>query len=315
MLRADRRPPLFGINIDPDPTNIAGTFDLARYADNHGVDLISVQDHPYNGGFLETWTLLSTLGANTSKVRLFPNVANLPLRPPALLAKSAATLDILTGGRVELGLGAGAFWDAVEGYGGPRRSGGEAVDALEEAMQVMHLIWRRDGATPRATFEGRFYQLTNAQTGPPPPHLIGIWLGALKPRMLRLTGRLADGWSVSHNWSPPRELPAMHALIDQAAEEAGRQPSAIMRNYNVMGVIQSGGQPAVRSGSRGMLIGGAGWWAETIAQLYIEFKMDAFNFWPVAGDAADQIRRWTEEVAPLVRERIGFYPPKTRSRQ
>jgi len=69
-----------------------------------------------------TWTLLSMVAATTSRVGLFPDVANLPLRPPAVLAKAAASLDVLSGGRFELGLGAGGFWDAIEAFGGPRRS-------------------------------------------------------------------------------------------------------------------------------------------------------------------------------------------------
>ena len=79
---------------------------------------MTFQDHPYQPRFLDTWTLLSVLAAQTSTVRLAPNVANLPLRPPAVLARSVASLDILSGGRVELGLGAGAFWDAIEANGG-----------------------------------------------------------------------------------------------------------------------------------------------------------------------------------------------------
>ncbi len=212
--------PLFGLNINPDAADPALVFDLARYADGAGLDIVGVQDHPYQGAFLETWTLLSVLAGMTERVRLFPNVADLPLRPPAMLAKAAASLDLLTNGRVELGLGAGAFWDAIAGYGGTRRTPGEAVAALEEAMQMMHHLWQPQGSA-RVSFAGQFYQLHEARPGPAPAHPIGIWLGALKPRMLRLTGRLADGWSVSHNWVPPEQLLPTHALIDAAAMEAG----------------------------------------------------------------------------------------------
>src|SRR5688500_5234024 len=94
-----------------------------------GFDYVSVQDHPYNPGFYETWTLLTWIAATTERVKLYPNVANLPLRPPAMLAKAAASLDLLSGGRVELGLGAGAFWDPIAAMGGPRRAPGEALAA------------------------------------------------------------------------------------------------------------------------------------------------------------------------------------------
>src|ERR1043165_3483093 len=83
-------------------------------AERGGLDLVGIQDHPYQRRFLDTFSLLAFLAARTSRVRLFPDVANLPLRHPALLAKAAASIDVLSDGRFELGLGAGAFWDAIE---------------------------------------------------------------------------------------------------------------------------------------------------------------------------------------------------------
>ncbi len=103
----------FGASVAPlaDPPDFAKRVVVA--ADRAGLDLVGIQDHPYQRRFLDTWTLISTLVSVTEQVRFFPDVANLPLRPPALLAKAAASLDVLSGGRVEMGLGAGAFWDAV----------------------------------------------------------------------------------------------------------------------------------------------------------------------------------------------------------
>src|ERR1700730_7222626 len=191
-------PPLFGLNIDPSAKNLQLAYSLAQLADSTKLDFISIQDHPYNANFFETWTLLTFLGARTQHVRLLPNVANLPLRPPAMLAKAAATLDILTDGRVELGLGAGGFWDGIASYGGPRRSPGEAVGALEEAMTVMRALWQPTEQV--VNFSGQHYQIVNAHPGPAPAHSIGIWLGALRPRMLRLTGRQADGLVISASY-------------------------------------------------------------------------------------------------------------------
>src|SRR5207253_5640221 len=115
-------------------------YTLAQLADSMQLDFIGIQDHPCNAGFLDTWTLLTALGARTQHVRLLPNVLNLPLRPPAMLAKAAATLDILTNGRVELGLGAGGFWEGIVSYGGVHRTPGEAVSALEEAIALMRTL-------------------------------------------------------------------------------------------------------------------------------------------------------------------------------
>src|SRR6266550_8057775 len=109
-------------------------------ADEAGLDLIGIQDHPYQRRFLDTWMLMATVLANTQRVRVFPDVANLPLRPPAVLAKAAASLDVLSGGRFELGLGAGAFPDVIASMGGPRRTPGESVEALEEAIDVIRLM-------------------------------------------------------------------------------------------------------------------------------------------------------------------------------
>src|SRR4051794_37388331 len=118
----------FGVFIPPAAGQADAVLELARLADVVGLDIVSFQDHPYQPTFLDTWTLLSVVAAETSNVRVAPNVANLPLRPPAVLARSAASLDILSGGRGGLGLGAGAFFGAIAAAGGargpPRRAGG-----------------------------------------------------------------------------------------------------------------------------------------------------------------------------------------------
>src|SRR5829696_4952682 len=96
----------FGTSVEPlsDPPDWAAR--VAQAADRAGLDLVGIQDHPYQRRFLDTWTLISTLVPITERVRFFPDVANLPLRPPSVLAKAAASLDVLSGGRVEMGLGA-----------------------------------------------------------------------------------------------------------------------------------------------------------------------------------------------------------------
>jgi alkanesulfonate monooxygenase SsuD/methylene tetrahydromethanopterin reductase-like flavin-dependent oxidoreductase (luciferase family) len=107
----------------------------AQRVEQLGLDCIGIQDHPYQRRYADTWTLLAMIAAATSRVTVFPDVANLPLRSPALIAKAAATIDRFSGGRFELGLGAGAFWEAIEALGGPRRTPGESLDALAEASR------------------------------------------------------------------------------------------------------------------------------------------------------------------------------------
>src|SRR5664279_5417178 len=127
---------VFGCFLPPVAAAATEVLALAVEAEERGLDLVTVQDHPYQPAFLDAWTLLAVIAARTTRVSVMPNVANLPLRPPAVLARSAASLDLLSGGRVELGLGAGAFWDAIEAMGGPRRTPGESVVALEEAVTI-----------------------------------------------------------------------------------------------------------------------------------------------------------------------------------
>ncbi|MGC9521986.1 MAG: LLM class flavin-dependent oxidoreductase, partial [Anaerolineae bacterium] len=137
----------------------------ARLADEMGLDLIGIQDHPYQRRFLDTWTLIAALAVQTERVRFFTDVANLPLRPPAMLAKAVASLDVMSRGRIELGLGAGAFWDGIAAMGGPRREPGEAVDAVEEAIRVCRLMWEGERG---ARFEGEIYELRGVNPGPVP---------------------------------------------------------------------------------------------------------------------------------------------------
>ena len=163
---------------------------------------MTIQDHPYQAKHLDAWTLLSVIAARTTSVRVAPNVANLPLRPPVVLARSVATLDRLSGGRVELGLGTGAFWDAIVAAGGTRLTPGESIESLTEAIEVIRAVWAGDGA-PSVRVEGQHHRVVGLHPGPAPAHPVEIWLGAYKPRMLRLTGRLADGWLPSMGYAEP----------------------------------------------------------------------------------------------------------------
>ncbi|MFE3188883.1 LLM class flavin-dependent oxidoreductase [Nocardia sp. NPDC059240] len=218
----------FGIFVPPEAARGRSLLRLVRQADESGLEVLAVQDHPYQPAFLDTWTLLSFLAGVTRNLTLMPAVANLPLRPPAVLARSAASLDLLSGGRVELGLGAGAFWDAIEAMGGTRRTPGQALTALREAVGVLRALW---GEGERTHLPGDFYPLRGAKPGPPPAHPIPIWLGVYGPRALRMTGELADGWLGSVSYAPPENLSALMSAIDAGARESGRIPALIRRAY------------------------------------------------------------------------------------
>ncbi len=206
--------------------------ELAQLSEELGFDLVTFQDHPYQPTFHDTWTLMSWVAANTERVRIAANVHNLPMRQPAVLARSIASLDLLSGGRVELGLGTGGFWDAIEAMGGRRLTPGESVSALDEAIDVIRGIWDPADRTPLRV-EGDYYRVSGAKRGPAPAHPVQIWLGAYKPRMLRLVGTKADGWLPSLPFLKPGDLAAGNAAIDAAAIGAGREPRDIRRLLNV----------------------------------------------------------------------------------
>lgn len=278
----------FGAFLTPAADDLGTLLELSQLAEVRGLDLVSLQDHPYQAKHADTWTLLSVLGARTSSIKLAPNVVSLALRPPVVLAKAAATLDLVTGGRVELGLGTGAFWDAIEAAGGPRRTPKQAVDALLEAVRIIRAFWA--GGTVRV--EGEHYRATGLRAGPLPAHDIPIWLGAYKPRMLRVTGRIADGWVPSMGYADPPALAGMNATIDEAATAAGRGPEQIRRLYNIFGRFGTGS---------GLLQGTPKDWSEQLAGLALEQGIGTFI---LGSDDADTLSRFADEVAPAVRDLV-----------
>jgi len=263
---------------------------LAQKAEQLGLDYIAIQDHPYQRRFVDTFTLLSMIAARTSRIGLFPDVANLPLRPPALMAKAAASIDLLSGGRFELGLGAGGFWDAAHAYGGPRRSPGEALAALAEAIAVIRKVWSGER---NLRFEGQHYHLRGAHSGPVPAHPIGIWLGVNGARALKLAGQVADGWVPSFRGDLTR-LANMTSQLEDAAAEAGRDPANIRRVLNINGTITDGA-------SHGMLQGPVTQWADELTNLAIAYGFDSFIFW---GEGEGQLQSFAEQVVPTVRAQV-----------
>ena len=263
---------------------------VAQEAERLGLDYVAVQDHPYQRRFVDTWMLLSMVAAKTERIGLFPDVANLPLRPPAVMAKAAATIDLLSGGRFELGLGAGGFWDAIEAYGGPRRTPGESLKALAEAMEVIRKVWSGDR---NLHFEGQHYHLRGANSGPVPAHPIEIWLGVYGPRALQLAGRVADGWVPSFR-GDLKQIADMAARLDDAAAEAGRHPSSLRRILNVNGTITDGV-------SNGVLQGPVDQWVDELTGLAGRHGFDTFILW-AEGDG--QLSRFAEQVAPAVRAQV-----------
>jgi alkanesulfonate monooxygenase SsuD/methylene tetrahydromethanopterin reductase-like flavin-dependent oxidoreductase (luciferase family) len=278
----------FGYFLIPDAS--LPLLSIAQEVERLGLDYIAIQDHPYQRRFVDTWTLLSMIAARTSRIGLFTDVANLPLRPPAVLAKAAASIDILSQGRFDLGLGAGGFWDAIEAYGGPRRNPGSALQALAEAIEVIRKIWSGER---NLRFEGQHYRLRGAHSGPVPAHPIGIWLGVYGPRAIKLAGQMADGWVPSFR-GDLQAIANMSRQLDDAAVNAGRDPGSIRRILNVNGVI-------AESGSHGTFQGPVSQWVDELTDLAITYRFDTFIFW---AEGEDQLPKFAEEVIPAVRAQI-----------
>ncbi|MBN7300806.1 LLM class flavin-dependent oxidoreductase [Mycobacteroides abscessus subsp. bolletii] len=278
----------FGIFPTPAATRAKELVALAELADSMGIDMVSIQDHPYQGKFLDTMTLLSVIAGRTTQIRLSTNVACTPLHPPVMMARAAATLDLLTNSRLDLGLGAGAYWDGIVAAGGPRRSPGQAVNALAEYIEILRSMWRGESLE----HVGQNYLVHGLHGGPVPAQGIPIWLGAYKPRMLQLTGRLADGWVPSLAYATPEALPEMNRLIDDAALAAGRSPASIKRIYNISGQFGPG---------TGFLRGTPTDWAEQLAELVLAVGMCAFI---IGTDDPDDVRRIGAELAPATRQLV-----------
>jgi alkanesulfonate monooxygenase SsuD/methylene tetrahydromethanopterin reductase-like flavin-dependent oxidoreductase (luciferase family) len=284
--------PSFGYFLIPNAAD--PLIETAREVERLGLEYVGIQDHPYQRRFVDTFSLMAAILATTTTLRAFPDVACLPLRPPAVLAKAAATLDVMSRGRFELGLGAGSFWDAIEGYGGTRRTPGESLDQLVEGIEVIRRIWSGERSL---RLEGGYYHLRGVHSGPVPVHGMGIWVGAHGPRALRLTGRFADGWVPSIRSDVLARLGEMNARVDQGAAEAGRDPAAVRRVFNVYGSITDGR-------SEGFLNGPVEQWADELGSLVVDHRAQTIVFWGAGGEGHEQLRRFAEEVVPATRANL-----------
>ncbi|HET8820154.1 MAG TPA: LLM class flavin-dependent oxidoreductase [Thermoleophilaceae bacterium] len=284
----------FGVFLTPAAEGYPDLLRQVEAAERGGLDLVGIQDHPYQPRFLDAFALIADLLARTERLRFFPAVANLPLRPPAMLAKVGASLDVMSGGRFELGIGAGAFWEGVAAMGGPRREPGESVEALDDAIEILRRAWSGERSV---TYEGEHHSVRGFKPGPPPAHEIGIWVGAYKPRMLRLTGRLADGWFPSFGYAGPDAIPEMRRRLDEAAVRAGREPGDVRRIYNLSGAITAGEE-------RGLLQGPPSHWVAALAGFRRELGFDDFVFGPGGDDPLRQIELFATQVVPGVRQEL-----------
>jgi F420-dependent oxidoreductase-like protein len=209
--------------------------DLWRHAAATGWDAACVTDHfmpntPERAGdTMECWTTLSALAALVPRLRVGTIVSGNTYRHPAVLAKMAAQVDHIAGGRLICGIGAAWQQNEHEAYGIPFYTVAERLARLDEACQVLKALWTQE----RTTFKGRYYQLSDAPLEPKPvqrPYPELMIGGGGEKVTLRIAARHADHWNV---WGGPLTLARKNAILDGHCREAGRDPKAITRSANM----------------------------------------------------------------------------------
>jgi probable F420-dependent oxidoreductase len=283
---------LFGINVSPAVDEATDPVADARRAEQLGFDFVSANDHLHGPDpRYETWTMLSWIAASTTRIKVATRVLGVPYRHPSVVAKMAETFHRLSGGRLVLGLGAGASDEEFRALGLPVATPRDKVDGLAEAIRIIRGLW----SEPLFTFEGRRYRTDGAVIEPKPQGPVPIWLGTYGPRALEVTGRLADGWIPTLELAPPERVPAMRARIDGAARDAGRDPGDMTAVYNLEVRVDDRpvDEPFVLSGRPDRL-------AEQLIG-FVDLGFTAFNFIPFGPNPIGQAERLAHEVVPAVR--------------
>ena len=226
----------FGLHIGQQNLSIDEMRRMWRWADTAGFDWVDVWDHFYeappidgNGSCFEATTCMAAIACETVNCRIGVLVLGMNYRHPAVLANALCTIDQLSGGRLEIGLGAGWHEPEYTAYGIPFRPIKERLDMLEEGVQVIRKLTTED----RANFDGQYFQLKNAACNPKGVQARPrIWVGGNgEKRTLRIAARHADGWNTPY--TSPDEFKRLSGVLDSWCEKEGRDPAAIERNVNL----------------------------------------------------------------------------------
>jgi alkanesulfonate monooxygenase SsuD/methylene tetrahydromethanopterin reductase-like flavin-dependent oxidoreductase (luciferase family) len=244
---------------------------------------------PARGDAYEVWALLPALAAVTSRVRIGTLVSPTSVHHPALLAKRAAAIDVLSGGRMVLGLGAGWQLNEHHAYGIELEPPGKRVSRFEEAIQIVRSLLAEESTT----FHGACYDITDAPCDPKPVQApLPILVGTRGPRMLRITARHADEWNT---WGSPEQAARQRAALIEACEAVGRDPATMRTSVNAFIDLGGGAAPTGRpvlSGSAGQVADQLGRYAELG---FDEFIMPDWNLGE-ASELADNLARIRDEV-------------------
>jgi alkanesulfonate monooxygenase SsuD/methylene tetrahydromethanopterin reductase-like flavin-dependent oxidoreductase (luciferase family) len=293
---------LFGIGLEAGVHQVSEMLGHARLADESGLDVVSVGDHPYFAERVDAYAALGfVLGATTS-ITGAVIMTNLLSRPAPILARTVTGLSTISGGRVVLGLGAGGMWEEIVALGVARLSPAARIRALEEAIVVVRAL---SGGGDPVTFDGEFYQVTGLTpaAAPTPP----IWVGSLGPKALAVTGRQADGWIPGHlaDWRST-EVAESRAVVDEAAASVGRDPADIETIYNVSGRITHDPRLETRDHEGRWIGGGVTQWVEELTFAVLQHGAAAFIYLVPPGERISDatLSLWAHEVVPAVRDAI-----------
>lgn len=230
----------WGFQSSPHQVTYGELLHLWQRADALGFDSGWLFDHflPISGDqagpCFEGWTLLSALGVQTQRLHVGCLVTSAVYRPPALLAKMGATVDIATNGRLEMGIGAGWFEGEARAYGMPFNDAKTRLQQLDEALQVIDLLWTNE----ISNFQGRHYQLNNARCTPKPvqrPHPT-IWVGGQGERVtLRIVAQRADGWDM--DMAPIHDYRHKLGILAEHCHNAGRDPKSVHKMIHFFGIL------------------------------------------------------------------------------
>ncbi len=308
----------FGLHIGQQNITIDEMRRTWRWADTAGFDWVDVWDHFYeappvdgNGSCFEATTCMAAIACETKNVRIGVLVLGMNYRHPAVLANALCTIDQLSGGRLEIGLGAGWHEPEYRAYGIPFPPIKERMDILEEGVQVVRLLTTQD----RSDFAGKHFTLNNAACNPKPLQpRARIWVGGNgEQRTLRIAARHADGWNTPY--TSPAEFKRLSGVLDAWCEKEGRDPAAIERNVNLSFHMAAGpadlpraeqhfretwGPAAEAMRSRGVVVGLPEQAIDLVGR-YREAGAARVNIALRPPNDWDAMRAWAEQVIPAFR--------------
>jgi F420-dependent oxidoreductase-like protein len=231
-----------GVQIEPQfGFSYADVLGIAREGETAGFRALWVSDHLFLGpdavatDCLEAWTLLAALAVDTKRIRIGPMVTSQSYRNPALLAKIAAGVDHMSGGRLEFGVGAG--WKEVEykAYGYEFPDAPTRVTQLVETLEICTRLW----AQSKASYRGKHYRIEDAVCSPKPVQKpLPIWIGGTKPRVMRIAAKFAQWFNMS-NPSQPAEprIAELNAALPVACKAVGRDPATLKRSLFIQVLV------------------------------------------------------------------------------